>query len=73
MPGGVPLTSTYALNNVTLPHLLTIADKGYRRALMDDPHLLNGLNIIHGKVVYKEVAEDLGYTYYDPEESLRHW
>ncbi|MGA8260780.1 MAG: alanine dehydrogenase [Arenicellales bacterium] len=71
MPGGVPLTSTYALNNVTLPHLLSIADKGYKQALLDDPHLLNGLNVYKGKVVYKEVADDLGYTFYDPREALQ--
>jgi len=71
MPGGVPLTSTYALNNVTLPHLLNIADKGYKQALLDDPHLLNGLNVCQGRVVYKEVADDLGYTYHDPRRVLR--
>ena len=71
MPGGVPLTSTYALNNVTLPHLLRIADKGYKQALLGDPYLLNGLNVYKGKVVYKEVADDLGYTFYDPREALQ--
>ncbi|MFZ0487991.1 MAG: alanine dehydrogenase [Arenicellales bacterium] len=71
MPGGVPLTSTYALNNVTLPHLLNIADKGYKQALLDNPHLLNGLNVYKGKVVYREVADDLGYTYCDPREALQ--
>lgn len=45
MPGGVPSTSTYALNNVTLPHLLNIADNGHKRALLNDAHLLNGLNV----------------------------
>jgi len=71
MPGGVPLTSTYALNNVTLPHLLNIADKGYKQALLDDPYLREGLNVYKGKVVYREVAEDLGYTYHDPVEALQ--
>jgi len=70
MPGGVPQTSTYALNNVTLPHLLNIADKGYRQALLDDPHLMNGLNVCKGRVVYREVADDLGYSYHDPREAL---
>ena len=63
MPGGVPRTSTFALNNVTLPHVLTIAEKGYRQALLDDPHLGAGLNVIDGKVTCREVAEALGYTY----------
>ncbi len=63
MPGGVARTSTFALNNVTLPFGLAIADKGWRQALKDDPHLANGLNVAHGKVTYKAVAEDLGYAY----------
>lgn len=63
MPGGVARTSTYALNNVTLPFALAIADKGWQKALADDPHLRNGLNVANGKVTYKAVAEDLGYAY----------
>jgi alanine dehydrogenase len=70
MPGGVARTSTYALNNVTLPFGLAIADKGYKQALLDNPHLLNGLNIIDGKVTYKAVAEDLGYRFYEPSQLL---
>ena len=66
MPGGVPRTSTYALNNVTLPHVLALADKGYRQALHDDPHLRNGLNVHRGRVTQREVAHDLGYEYHDP-------
>jgi len=65
MPGGVPRTSTYALNNVTLPHMLALADKGYKQALQDDSHLRAGLNVCKGQVTYKEVAETLGYTYMD--------
>jgi len=72
MPGGVPRTSTYALNNVTLPHVLTLADKGYRRALMEDQWLRDGLNVHKGKVTQHEVAHDLGYEYFDAEEVLRH-
>ena len=72
MPGGVPRTSTYALNNVTLPHVLTLANKGYRRALMEDQWLRDGLNVHKGKVTQHEVAMDLGYDYYDAEEVLRH-
>jgi alanine dehydrogenase len=57
MPGGVPRTSTYALNNVTLPYVLAIADKGWKRALADDPHLRQGLNVALGKVTCRPVAE----------------
>jgi len=70
MPGGVPKTSTFALNNVTLPHVIALADKGYKRALADDPHLLAGLNVHAGEVTCREVAEALGYAYRDPLESL---
>jgi alanine dehydrogenase len=63
MPGGVARTSTYALNNVTLPHALRIANKGWKEALLADPHLRNGLNVWDGKVTYQAVAEDLGYDY----------
>jgi len=63
MPGGVPRTSTFALNNATLPYVLALADKGYRHALRDDPHLANGLNVHRGKVTYAAVAEALGYQY----------
>jgi len=70
MPGGVARTSTYALNNVTLPYALALADKGYRRALLEDQHLRNGLNVYRGKVTYKAVADDLGYKYVNPESAL---
>jgi alanine dehydrogenase len=70
MPGGVARTSTYALNNVTLPFGLAIADKGYRQALLENPHLMNGLNVIAGKVTYRAVAEDLGYSFYEPQALL---
>jgi alanine dehydrogenase len=66
MPGGVPRTSTFALNNVTLPHVLTLAGKGYKQALLDDAHLRDGLNIYRGAVTCEEVAEALGYAYTDP-------
>ena len=70
MPGAVPRTSTYALNNATLPHVLTLSDKGYRRALADDPHLRNGLNVHAGEVTCKEVAAALGYPFLPPEQAL---
>ena len=63
-------TSTFALNNATLPHLLAIADKGYKKALLDDYHLRNGLNVFRGKVTYKAVADDLGYPYEPAEKAL---
>jgi alanine dehydrogenase len=70
MPGGVARTSTFALNNVTLPFALRIADKGYKQALMEDHHLRAGLNVCLGKVTYKAVADDLGYPYVPPEQAL---
>ena len=63
MPGAVPRTSTYALNNATLPFVLALADKGWKHALADDPHLRNGLNIAFGKVTCAPVAEALAYRY----------
>ena len=63
MPGGVARTSTFALNNVTLPFAMAIANKGWKKALADDVHLKNGLNVAYGKVTYKAVADDLGYAY----------
>ena len=71
MPGGVPRTSTYALNNVTLPHVLRLADAGYRQALRDDPHLRNGLNVHGGNITCQEVASALGYDFTDPMEVLK--
>jgi alanine dehydrogenase len=67
MPGGVPRTSTFALNNATLPFVLALANKGWQRALHDDRHLRNGLNVAAGKVTCKPVAEALGYKYVAPE------
>lgn len=63
MPGAVPKTSTLALNNATLPFVLSMVRKGVMPALMQDPHLLNGLNIYKGHVTYEAVADALGYTY----------
>lgn len=70
MPGGVPRTSTYALNNATLPFVLALANKGWRQALNDDAHLRNGLNVADGKVTCLEVANDLRYTYHAPQTLL---
>ncbi len=66
MPGAVPRTSTYALNNVTLPYGLALADKGYKRALLENPNFRDGLNVCDGMVTFKAVAEDLGYPFVDP-------
>jgi len=70
MPGAVARTSTYALNNVTLPHALSIADKGWKQALKDDPFLRDGLNVWNGKITCEPVAHDLGYDYVPAEEAL---
>ncbi|MFA7588067.1 MAG: alanine dehydrogenase, partial [Novosphingobium sp.] len=63
MPGAVARTSTYALNNVTLPHVLRMADLGWRGAMQANPHLANGLNIHAGRVTHPAVAEALGLDY----------
>ena len=63
MPGGVPMTSTLALNAVTLPFILKLAQLGYKNALANDENFLAGLNIYKGNVTYKAVADDLNYEY----------
>jgi alanine dehydrogenase len=70
MPSAVARTSTFALANATLPYALKLADSGYMRALLDDPVLLKGLNVIDGKVVCGPVAHDLGYEWTQPTEVL---
>jgi alanine dehydrogenase len=70
MPGAVPRTSTYALTNATAPHVLALADLGYREAMLRDPHLRAGLNVHKGKVTCREVAHALGYTPVDALEAL---
>ena len=70
MPGGVARTSTFALNNATLPFTVALANKGYAQALRDDAHLLAGLNVHTGKVTYKAVADDLGYAYQSAEDAI---
>jgi len=62
MPGAVARTSTFALNNATLPFVLALADKGHERALADDPHLMNGLNVDRGRITCPAVADALGLT-----------
>lgn len=70
MPGAVPRTSTYALTNVTLPYALELANKGYKRALKENPALALGLNVYDGKIIYKAVAEAFGMEYYPLEDVL---
>jgi len=70
MPGGVANTSTYALNNVTLPFAMQIANNGWKSALAANPHLLQGLNVWDGNVTNEPVAKALGYDYIDPSQAL---
>jgi alanine dehydrogenase len=70
MPGGVARTSTFALNNVTLPFVLALADKGWKKALAEDPHLRAGLNVHAGRITYPAVADALGYTLQPVEKAL---
>jgi alanine dehydrogenase len=70
MPGAVARTSTFALNNATLPFVLALADKGPVTALRSDPHLLAGLNVYEGKITYAAVAGALGLPYVDPLRAL---
>jgi alanine dehydrogenase len=70
MPGAVARTSTVALNNATLPFVLALADKGWKRALGEDPHLRAGLNIHAGQITHAAVAEALSASYVPPERVL---
>ena len=69
MPGGVARTSTFALTNATLPFAVQLANKGVK-AMLDDEHLLNGLNVHAGKVTYEAVAHDLGLPYISARNAL---
>ncbi len=71
MPGGVARTSTFALNNTTLPYTLALADKGWRKALADDRHLQEGLNVHEGRITYQAVAEAHGLGYTPVQEVLK--
>lgn len=70
MPGAVPRTSTFALNNATFPFVLSLVNKGVKQALLENPHLLNGLNIHEGQMTYEAVANELGYIFVPPREAL---
>ncbi|MGQ0677763.1 MAG: alanine dehydrogenase [Rhodospirillales bacterium] len=71
MPGGVARTSAFALNNATLPFVLALANKGWRKALTDDPHLRRGLNVCDGQITYPAVAEALRLKHRTVERVLR--
>lgn len=71
MPGAVARTSTFALNHATLPFVLAMAEKGVRQALLDDPHLLAGLNVLAGEITCRPVAEALGMSYRSARELLK--
>lgn len=70
MPGAVPRTSTFALNNATLPFILSLVNKGVKNALLEDPHFLNGLNVHRGMVTCEAVARELGYEYHESRDAL---
>ena len=70
MPGGVPRTSTLALNKATLPFLSKLAKDGYQKALKDDPNFLAGLNVHKGSVTYKAVADTFGHKFLSPNEAI---
>ena len=71
MPGAVPRTSTFALSNATTSFILTLADKGWRRALDEDPHLRHGLNVHAGQVTYRAVADALQLPYTPADHAIR--
>jgi alanine dehydrogenase len=70
MPGAVARTRTYALNNVTLPHALKIAELGWKEALRANPHLAAGLKVFNGRITFRAVAEELGYVWLPVEDAL---
>lgn len=70
MPGAVARTSAFALNNATLPFTLALANKGYKRALTEDKHLMNGLNVCKGNITHKIVADALNMAYMDADSVL---
>jgi alanine dehydrogenase len=70
MPGAVPITSTYALTNATMPYVVKLADRGAQRALADDPGFMRGLNVAAGRLTYEPVARDQGLDYTPPGEAL---
>ncbi|MCG3728028.1 alanine dehydrogenase [Vibrio cincinnatiensis] len=72
MPGAVARTSTFALNNATLPYIVKLANQGYQQALLNDPGFLKGLNVIHGQVTCREVADNFKLPYVSPLDAINH-
>ena len=70
MPGGVPMTSTLALNAAILPYTIKLAQEGYKKALLEDHNFLSGLNVCKGSITHEAVAKDLGYEYIKPDLAL---
>jgi alanine dehydrogenase len=71
MPGAVPVTSTYALTNATMPYVLRLVADGVQRSLSADPGFMRGLNVAAGRVTYEPVARDQGLEFVPPHEALR--
>jgi alanine dehydrogenase len=71
MPGAVPITSTYALTNATMPFVVRLADEGVQPALAADPGFMDGLNVCGGKLTYEPVARDQDLEHVAPAEALR--
>ena len=70
MPGAVPITSTFALTNATLPYALALADNGVREAIARDPGLRGGVNVVNGRVTHPAVAEGVGMPFTPVEEAF---
>ena len=70
MPGAVPITSTYALTNATLPYVLHLADAGVERAARENPGLAKGVNVVGGRCTYQPVAEATGQEYVALDDAL---
>jgi len=73
MPGAVPRTSTFALTNATFPYVMSLADKGAYKAMLENPHLLNGLNIVKGNVTCETVANNLNFNYVESKTALQQY
>ncbi|MGJ9459392.1 alanine dehydrogenase [Oceanobacillus sp. CF4.6] len=71
IPGAVPRTATVGLTNVTVPYAAQIGSKGITKAVMENPAILSGVNVINGKVTYEAVADDLGYNYVALEDAIK--
>ena len=70
MSGGVPRTSTMALNRATLPLLIKLADQGYKKTLLENKNYLAGLNVFRGKITFKGVADAYSLQYTPAEKAL---